>query len=123
MPGTAAQNAAVPAPPTVRGPEYWSGAAFMGAAEVGAMQNYFNVVNGQLAWDFPLALGGVNADQAVQLQSDLTRASLRAGAIQIGAVVNTTISSGLGASLDAGGDGQYHHLLRPRCQPRCLHHR
>lgn len=98
---SAAQNAAVPAPPTVRGPAYWSGAAFMGAAEVGAMQNYFNVVNGQLAWDFPLALSGVNAGQAVQLQSDLTRASLRAGAIQIGAVVNTTTSSGLGASLDA----------------------
>jgi hypothetical protein len=31
---TAAQNAATPAPPTVRGTAYWSGAAFMGAAEV-----------------------------------------------------------------------------------------
>jgi len=98
---TAAQNAAVPAPPGVRGPAYWSGAAFMGAAEVGAMQNHFNVVDGQLAWDFPLALSGVNADQAVRLQNDLSRASLRAGAIQEGAVVNANVASGLGGPLDA----------------------
>ena len=97
---TAAQNAAVPAPPTVRGPAYWSGAAFMGAAEVGAIQNYFDVINGQLAWDFPLALSGVNADQAVPLQNDLSRANLQAGAVQEGgSTVNITIGSGLGDRL------------------------
>jgi putative ABC transport system permease protein len=98
---TAAQNAAVPAPPTLRGPAYWSGAAFMGAAEVGAMQSHFDVVNGQLAWDFPLALSGVNADQAVPLQNNLVLASLRAGAIQEGGTVNAAIGSGLGDRLAA----------------------
>jgi putative ABC transport system permease protein len=98
---TVAQNAAVPAPPTVRGPAYWSGAAFMGAAEVGAMQSHFDVVNGQLAWDFPLALSGVNADQAVRLQNDLLRASLRAGALQEGGTVNAAVGSGLGDRLAA----------------------
>ena len=97
---TANQNAAMPAPPVTRGPAYWTGTVFMGAAEVGAMQSYFKLFDGQLEWDFPLALGGVNADQAVTLHNELNRASLRAGGLRLAdSTVNVDVGSALGDRL------------------------
>jgi putative ABC transport system permease protein len=97
---TADPVAATPAPPVPRGPQYWSGAAFADAAEVGPMQSDFDLFDGQLQWDFPLALGGINADQAGPLQSDLTRAGLRAGALSTPyGPVNVHVGSGLSNQL------------------------
>ena len=97
---TADPTAATPSPPIPRGPQYWAGAAFVGAAEVVPMQRDFSLFNGQLQWAFPLALGGVNADQASALQSDLTRASLRAGALRTDyGPVNVQVGSGLSGPL------------------------
>lgn len=97
---TADPNAAVPVPPIPRGPDYWAGAAFVGADEVVDMQNYLDLFDGQLKWDFPLALGGITASQAAALQSQLRRASLRAGGLNLTpGTVNVTVSSGLGEQL------------------------
>ena len=97
---TADPTAATPSPPIPRGPQYWAGAAFVGAAEVVPIQRDFSLFNGQLQWAFPLALGGVNADQASALQSDLTRASLRAGALRTAyGPVNVQVGSGLSGPL------------------------
>ena len=99
---TADPTAAAPSPPIPRGASYWSGAAFAGAAEVGEMQSDLDFAHGQLQWDFPLALGGVNADQADALRSQLDEASLRAGAISTEAgQVNVAVGSGLGPLLFA----------------------
>ncbi len=97
---TADPTAATPSPPIPRGPQYWAGAAFVGAAEVVPIQRDFSLFNGQLQWAFPLALSGVNADQASALQSDLTRASLRAGALRTAyGPVNVQVGSGLSGPL------------------------
>jgi putative ABC transport system permease protein len=99
---TADPNAAAPGPPVPRGAQYWSGAAFVSAAEVGQMQSDFDVFSGQLQWDFPLALSGVNADQADALQGELFRAILRAGGLSMAAgPVNVGVGSGLSTQLFA----------------------
>ena len=99
---TADPNAAAPGPPIFRGPQYWSGAAFVSATELGQLQSDFNLYNGQLIWDFPLALGGVNANQADALAGQLNRAAFRAGGLRTpGGVVNVAVGSGLSNQLYA----------------------
>jgi putative ABC transport system permease protein len=99
---TADQNAATPLPPVPRGNPSWTGAAFVGAAEVGPLQRDLDLFNGQLEWDFPIATGGVNAGQAGLLVSELNRASLRSGALRLRpGTVNVTVTAGLGEVLTA----------------------
>ena len=99
---TADPNAAAPGGPIFRGPQYWSGAAFVSATELGQLQSDFNLYNGQLVWDFPLALGGVNANQADALAGQLNRAAFRAGGLRTpGGVVNVAVGSGLSNQLYA----------------------
>ena len=99
---TADPNAAAPGPPIPRGPQYWSGAAFVSATELGQLQSDFNLYNGQLVWDFPLAIDGVNADQAVGLQNELNEASFRAGAVEtVAGPVSIAVGSGLSSQLFA----------------------
>ncbi len=93
---TADPNAAVPEPPIPRGANYWAGAAFVSAGEVTDMQGEITVYDGQLEWDFPLALGRVTADQVTALHSQLIRASLRAGGLNLPpGTVDVTVNSGL----------------------------
>jgi putative ABC transport system permease protein len=99
---TADPTAAVPSPPIPRGAPYWSGAAFAGPVETGQMQSDLDFTDGQLQWDFPLALGGINANQADVLQGQLNRASLRAGGLAtVAGPVNVAVGSGLGPRLAA----------------------
>ena len=99
---TADPNVAAPGPPIPRGPQYWSGAAFVSAAELGQLQSDFNLYNGQLVWDFPLAIDRVNADQAVGMQKELNEASFRAGALNtVAGPVSIAVGSGLSIQLFA----------------------
>jgi putative ABC transport system permease protein len=105
-PGSAFWNAdpvaATPQPPVPRGNPFWAGAAFVSAAEVAALQQDLDMFNGQLEWDFPVATGGVNADQAGLLASELNRASLRSGLLRLrSGTVNVTVTAGLGELLTA----------------------
>ena len=53
---------------------YWAGAAFVGPAEAVDLQLAFGPAGMQVLWDFPLALGRVNADAASQLAAHLADA-------------------------------------------------
>jgi putative ABC transport system permease protein len=76
---TADPVAAAPAlvPRTPYNPAYWTGAAFTGPGELAAMQALFQAQNMQFEWDFPLALGQVDADQVQALAAGLNRAASR----------------------------------------------
>ena len=56
-------------------PAYWSGGVFADPDQLAAMQNAFNGPGMELTWEFPLAVSGVNADQAQGLYDDLNRAT------------------------------------------------
>jgi len=99
---TADPIAAAPRPPVPRGNPSWTGAAFVSAAEVGPLQRDLDLFNGELEWDFPIATGGVTADQASLLAGELNRASLRAGGLRLRpGTVNVTVTAGLGEVLTA----------------------
>jgi putative ABC transport system permease protein len=91
-------NAAVPSLTRVTG---WFGAAFVGPGELLAMQNLSSVQDGQLEWNYPLDLGGLNADQARTLQGQLARAGLRDGLNLEFGLENLTVAAGPTASLPA----------------------
>jgi putative ABC transport system permease protein len=69
---------------------YWAGAAFADPGQLAAIQTAFSSSNMELTWEFPLALGGLTADQAQGLYNDLNRA--------------TTATPALTGSLQAAGD-------------------
>jgi hypothetical protein len=50
------------------------GGVFADPGALGLMQNKFGGPGLQMQWEFPLALGGVNADQAQKLADDVGRA-------------------------------------------------
>ena len=51
------------------------GGVFADPGQLAAMQNAFSGPGMELNWEFPLAVGGVNADQAQGLADALNRAS------------------------------------------------
>jgi putative ABC transport system permease protein len=69
---------------------YWGGGVFADPGELGAMQTAFTGPGLEMYWEFPLALGGLNADQAQGLANALNR--------------STTVTIGLTGSLEPGAD-------------------
>jgi len=55
-------------------PPYWSGAVFADPYEFTAMQTAFALLPMQLQWEFPLSLGGLQADQVPALADSLNHA-------------------------------------------------
>jgi putative ABC transport system permease protein len=53
---------------------YWVGGVFADPDQLGPMQNTFSGPGMELNWEFPLSVGGVNADQAQGLENALNRA-------------------------------------------------
>ena len=62
-------------PPTQTAPPYWSGAVFADPGEFTAMQATFGLLSMELQWEFPLSLGGLQADQVVALDHSLNHAA------------------------------------------------
>jgi putative ABC transport system permease protein len=54
---------------------YWVGGVFADPGQLVALENAFNGQGMELNWEYPLALGGVNANQAQGLDNALTRAT------------------------------------------------
>jgi len=75
---------------------YWVGGVFADPDQLGPMQNAFNGPNMELNWEFPLSVGGVNANQARGLDNALNRAvtatPVLTGALAQGAVALTATS-------------------------------
>jgi putative ABC transport system permease protein len=55
-------------------PSFWIGAVFADPDQLATMQHLFRI-SGTLQWEFPLALGNVNADQAQALYNHLNNVS------------------------------------------------
>ncbi|MDQ2816277.1 MAG: hypothetical protein M3Z75_31655, partial [Actinomycetota bacterium] len=56
-------------------PVYWVGGVFADPDQFAAMQNTFGGPGLNMNWEFPLALGGIGADQAQRLSDNLNRAT------------------------------------------------
>src|SRR5208282_1501149 len=69
--GTPALNAG---PGTFPHP-YWSGGVFADPGQLAAMQDAFSGPGMQMNWEFPLAVGGLNANQVQGLADTLNRAT------------------------------------------------
>ena len=54
---------------------YWAGGVFADPGQLAALQTAFNGPGLEMYWEFPLALGGLNADQAQGLANALNRAT------------------------------------------------
>jgi putative ABC transport system permease protein len=61
--------------PTSNSPPYWSGAIFADPGEFAAMQTVFGLLPMQLQWEFPLRLGGLQAEQVPALERSLNHAA------------------------------------------------
>ena len=72
-PGAGAPSLVVPGP--YQGLPYWMGEVFADPGQLAAMQAAFGGPGMELNWEFPLEVGGVNADQAQGLQNALNRAT------------------------------------------------
>jgi len=98
MPGSAFWNvdAAAAAPSynapglTARTPPYYSGAVFADPGEFTQMQVAFGLLPMQLQWEFPLALGGLRADQVSALERSLNHAG-SASATLTGDLIGATL--------------------------------
>jgi putative ABC transport system permease protein len=94
---------------------YWTGAAFIGPAEVSDLPAQ-RLNASALAWDFPLSLGGETADQAAALQSHAIAAISTASTLVRstgGNAISVTVDSGLATGLSAfiGADNAISSLL------------
>ncbi|MGH3152487.1 MAG: hypothetical protein ACRDOB_17410, partial [Streptosporangiaceae bacterium] len=58
-----------------QGPPYWAGGVIADPDQLAAMQIAFNGPGMELGWEFPLAVGGLSADQAQGLYNALNRAN------------------------------------------------
>ena len=58
-----------------QGMPYWSAAVFADPGQLAALQTAFSGPGLELGWEFPLAVGGLNADQAQGLAGALNRAT------------------------------------------------
>jgi len=56
-------------------PPYWSGAVFADPGEFTVMQTTFGLLSMELQWEFPLSLGGLQADQVPALEHSLNHAA------------------------------------------------
>ena len=81
-PGSAfwAQDSTVGTPALNAGPgafphPYWSGGVFADPGQLAAMQDAFSGPGMDLSWEYPLTVGGVNADQVQGLANALNRAA------------------------------------------------
>jgi putative ABC transport system permease protein len=98
-------DAAAPAlayPPAGPGPPHWTAAAFVGPGEVANLQYALGGTQTQLRWDFPLALGSVDAAGAQALSDNLNRGIDTAAAHERtpdGLPGTITLSSGLAGAL------------------------
>jgi putative ABC transport system permease protein len=70
--------------------KYWAGGVFVDPGQLGAMQSAFTGPGLEMNWEFPLALGSLNADQAQGLANALNRA--------------TTVTLGLTGPLEPASD-------------------
>ena len=73
-----------------RAPPYWAGGVFADPGQLAAMQTAFTGPGLEMNWEYPLAIGNLNADQARGLANALNRA--------------TTVTLGLTGSLEPGAD-------------------
>ena len=84
--------------------EYWVGAVLADPGALAAVQNIFGLQGLAMEWEFPLRLGGVNADQVQGLADDLTRAvkylSLRLPANWFTPTVSAPVAQNLSAFLN-----------------------
>ncbi|MGH3206004.1 MAG: hypothetical protein ACRDP5_28725 [Streptosporangiaceae bacterium] len=91
------------------GPPYWVGGLLVDPGALVALQNaFFNPWGGpglSMEWEYPLAIGSVNADQAQGLYDALNRASTVAPTLT-GNAVALTVSSPLAQDLSAFLDTQ-----------------
>ena len=90
-------------------PPYWVGGVFADPGALAAMQNAFSGPGLAMQWEFPLAAGGVNADQAQGLSDDLNRASTTTPALTgdlSAAAATLMVSSPLAQDLSAFLDTQ-----------------
>ena len=69
---------------------YWAGGVFADPGQLAAMQTAFSGPGLEMNWEFPLAVGGLNADQAQGLANALNRA--------------TTVTLGLTGPLEPAAD-------------------
>jgi putative ABC transport system permease protein len=83
---------------------YWVGAVFADPGQLAAMQSVFGNGGLELSWEFPLAVGSLNADQAQGLADGLNRAATTTpaltGPLEAGADT-LTVSSPLASDLSA----------------------
>ena len=80
---------------TVPSKAYWSGGVFADPDQFIAMQNALSGSGLELEWEFPLAVGGVNADQVQGLYEDLNRATATTLALTGGLASALTVTSPL----------------------------
>ena len=81
--------------PTGRKP-YWAAGVIADPSQLAAMQSVFSGLGIELGWEFPLAVGGLNADQAQGLADALNRAgsvtpTLTGALAPAASVVNVTV--------------------------------
>ena len=77
-------------PSLVRNNAYWAGGVFADPGQLAAMQTAFTGPGLEMNWEFPLAVNGLNADQAQGLADALNRA--------------TTVTLGLTGPLEPAAD-------------------
>ena len=90
--------------PGPRTPPYWSGAVFADPGEFATMQSVFALLPMTIQWEFPLSLGGLQADQVPAVQHSLIRASGAAVTLSgdlAGAAVPLTVHAELLTQLTA----------------------
>ena len=84
------------------GAAYWQGAVFADPSQLGTVQSMFGLVS-NLQWEFPLALGNVNADQAQALYNHLNNVTAALPALSgtmPGAANDITIGASLAQPLN-----------------------
>jgi putative ABC transport system permease protein len=99
------QDITVGVPSFVTFGRYWVGGVFADPGALAAMQKTFGGPGLSTQWEFPLGLGGVNADQAQRLSDDLGRA-LAAVQEAGGGGEGLTVTSPAGQDLSAFLDTQ-----------------
>jgi putative ABC transport system permease protein len=85
-------------------PPFWTGAAFIGSAELPLLEASVDPAAMSLTWNFPLTLGAVTADQARTLAARFAQAEAQAGLLgrpgaTLGGPAPITVSSGASGTL------------------------
>ena len=93
---------------------YWLGALFASQASVGDLQTVFGAGAITFTWEFPLALGGITADQAGSLGANLDRAVSRAG------IITRSVASPTAIPLAAGVTGPLAQFVRTQADLQSL---